>query len=80
MNNKFNDFPHYRMLSGRKVYYKIVSDEQFIELSWIGNKPIRYVVKAIQYPERLKIMDMLACETPYEILSLEDVDKLDFDT
>lgn len=79
MNNKFKDFPQYRVLSGRKVYYKIISDEQFIELSWIGDKPIKYVVKAIQYPERLKIMDMLACEVPYEVLLPEDAKKLNFE-
>lgn len=79
MNNKFKDFPQYRMLSGRKVYYKIISDEQFIELSWIGNKPMRYVVTAVQYPERLKIMDLLACESPYERLSDREVELLDFD-
>ncbi|MBC9813300.1 hypothetical protein H9Y05_12550 [Crocinitomicaceae bacterium CZZ-1] len=78
MNNKCKDFPQYRVLSGRKVYYKIVSDGQFIELSWIGEKPVKYIVTAVQYPERLRIMDMLACEPPYELLQDGDAEQLNF--
>lgn len=71
MNNKFTDFPQYRMLSGRKVYYKIVSHTECIELSWIGEKAMRYTINAVQYPEKLRIMDMIACETPYIVLPQE---------
>jgi hypothetical protein len=74
MNNKVTDFPQYRMLSEKKVYYKIFSDKEFVELSWIGNKMIRYEIKATQYPELLRIMDMLACEYPYAILPKEKED------
>lgn len=71
MNNKVTDFPQYRMLSGKKVYYKILSDKEFIELSWIGSRMIRYTVTATQYPEMLRIMDMLECEEPYAVLPKE---------
>ncbi|MCO5260472.1 MAG: hypothetical protein M9916_10045 [Crocinitomicaceae bacterium] len=71
MNNKVNDFPQYRMMNGRKVYYKILSDKEFIELSWIGDKPFVHHVKAQQYPEMLRIMDMLNCENPFVILPVE---------
>lgn len=71
MNNKVTDFPQYRMISGRKVYYKILSDKQFIELSWIGDRQFRYAINATQYPEMVRIMDMLNCDYPYEILSSE---------
>lgn len=71
MNNKVTDFPQYRMLSGKKVYYKIVSDREFVELSWIGSRMIRYTVTATQYPEILRIMDMLECEEPYMVLPKE---------
>lgn len=71
MTNKFKDFPQYRMILGRKVYYKIISEREFIEISWIGSKQKTYVVKAEKYPELLKIMDMLNCVFPFEVLSKE---------
>lgn len=72
MNNKVTDFPQYRMILGRKVYYKILSDKHFVELSWIGEKQIRFEVVANQYPEMVRIMDMLACEAPYVLLPKEN--------
>ncbi len=72
MNDKVTDFPQYRMISGRKVYYKIESEKHFVELSWIGDKKRRYEITANQYPELLRIMDMLACEPPYTILPREE--------
>lgn len=74
MNNKVTDFPQYRMILGRKVYYKILSDKHFIELSWIGEKQMRFEVVASQYPEMVRIMDMLACEAPYVELPEEEKD------
>ena len=71
MINKVNDFPQYRTISGRKVFYKIVSDTQFIEMSWIGEKQMTFTVNAIQYPEKLRIMDMLNCEDPFVVLESE---------
>lgn len=71
MNNKVKDFPQYRKLTGQKVYYKITSDKQFIELKWIGSKKYESVIHATQYPEMLRIMDMLACKIPFEILPIE---------
>lgn len=71
MDSKVTDFPQYRMIIGRKVYYKILSDRKFIELSWIGDKRIEYVISAVQYPEILRIMDMLACDPPYQVLPIE---------
>lgn len=80
MNNKVTDFPQYRMISGRKVYYKIISDKQFIELSWIGSKKQCYTITAIQYPEMLRIMDMLECEFPYAVLPKEEEQLFDSTT
>lgn len=79
MNNKVTDFPQYRMLSGKKVYYKILSDKEFIELSWIGSKMIRFEVTAKQYPELLRIIDMLKCEEPYMALPIEKEELFNFE-
>jgi hypothetical protein len=72
MNNKNTDFPQYRMLLGRKVYYKITNDREFIELTWIGSKKMSSTIKATQYPEMLRIMDMLACNEPFGLLPKEE--------
>jgi hypothetical protein len=67
-------FPIYRKLSNEKSYYKIVSANSFIELQKIGAKIRRHTVIAQQFPEKLRIQDMislaggfLSCdETEYE--------------
>lgn len=59
MNNKFTDFPQYRMLSNGKTYYKITSERHFEEIQRSGTKLFRYSTEAVQYPEILKIKDML---------------------
>lgn len=71
MSNKGTDFPQYRMLSNRKVYYQILSDDEFVEVSFLGDRAMRFQMLAKQYPEKLKIMQMLACEEPYELLPTE---------
>ena len=58
--NKDIDFPQYRKLSNEKVFYKIISDRDFVEIQLMGSKAFLYKVTAIQYPEMLKIQDMLS--------------------
>jgi len=60
MMNKDIDFPQYRKLSNEKVFYKIISDRDFVEIQLMGSKAFLYKVTAIQYPEMLKIQDMLS--------------------
>jgi hypothetical protein len=52
-------FPIYRKLSNEKSYYKIVSAESFIELQKIGTKTRRHTIIAQQFPEKLRIQDMI---------------------
>lgn len=68
MNNKVTDFPQYRMLSNGKVFYKIISMDEFIEIQFLGEKRMEFRMKAEQYPEKLKIMDMVELKEPYLIL------------
>lgn len=56
------DFPQYRKLSNDKAYYKIKANDAFDEIQQIGSKYFQYHFVAEQYPEKLRIMDMLACE------------------
>lgn len=64
------------MLSNGKVFYKIVSMDEFIEIQFLGDKKMEFRMKAEQYPEKLRIMDMLAFEDPY--LELDDAQKVLF--
>lgn len=59
MNDKVTPFPQYRMLSNGKSFYKITDDRNFEEIQIFGSKSIRHKIAAEQYPEMLKIQDML---------------------
>jgi len=65
---KYVKFPQYRLLKGRKVFYKIYSENEFVEISWIGEKCIKTKISSMQYPTWLRIQDMLACNDPFDVL------------
>jgi hypothetical protein len=54
-------FPQYRKNKQGTSYFKILSNEAFIEWQIIGAKKWEHHVKARQFPEKLLIQDMLAC-------------------
>ena len=56
------DFPQYRKYKNIETYFKIISENKFEELSLFRNKFVKYSIEAKQYPEMLRIMDMLNCE------------------
>lgn len=60
MLDKGTDFPQYRKLSNDKVYYRIIDDRNFDEIQIIGIKAQLRHVFAEQYPEILRIQDMLS--------------------
>lgn len=74
MEHKINDFPQYRRLKNGKAFYRIVNNLHFTEVQLIGEKRIKHEVKAKQYPEKLRIIDMLAAEDPFELCSSEEFD------
>ena len=61
------------MLSNGKVFYKILSHDEFIEIQFIGSKKMQITVKAVQYPEKLRILDMLAISDTF--LEIKEPDK-----
>ncbi len=72
MLNKDTDFPQYRKLSNDKVFYRILDDRIFDEIQVIGSKAqLRHIV-AKQYPEILRVQDMLTFEIEGVILSNEE--------
>jgi len=56
------DFPQYRKYTGKNTYYKISSEKQFEEISFIGTKKFIVTIDAKQFPEMLRIQDMLICK------------------
>jgi hypothetical protein len=65
------EFPIYRKLANNKVFYKIISDNEFIEKKIMGSKIFESNFKATQYPEKLMIMDLIQT-TEYYLLSTEN--------
>ena len=55
-------FPQYRKYKNIETYFKIISEKEFEELSLFGNKFVKHLILAKQYPEMLRIMEMLNCE------------------
>lgn len=72
MEHKVKDFPQYRRLFNGKSYYKITSNNEFIELQQVGEKWFRYEIKAAQYFEILRLNDMLATSELYFSVAAED--------
>ncbi len=78
MNAKDTVFPQYRKLSNNRTFYKILDDRHFEEIQLFGSKKNKYLFTATQYPEILKIQDMLMlAEGTYVNSSKEEWDKLD---
>lgn len=69
MYNKVIDFPQYRMLSNQKTFYKITSLNHFEEIQLMGTKVIYHAIEAIQYPEQLKIRDLINLEGNHYLVS-----------
>jgi hypothetical protein len=72
MLDKDTDFPQYRKLSNNKVFYRILDDRHFDEIQIIGTKAQLRNVVAEQYPEILRIQDMLSYGIPGFVASNEE--------
>lgn len=79
MENKFTDFPQYRKLKGRSIYYRINHEKEFDELQYMRNTPMCFSIHATQYPEMLRIKDMLEMLEPYEQMSIEEIEQFEND-
>lgn len=72
MKTKDIDFPQYRKLSNEKVFYKIISEREFIEIQLMGTKAFKFDFIASKYPEILRIQDMLTSVESTFLTSTED--------
>ena len=66
------DFPQYRKLSNDLVFYRIQNDREFDEIQLIGKKAVQHHVKALQYPEILRIKDMLELHGDHYLTSSKE--------
>lgn len=79
MDNKVTDFPQYRKLKGRTIFYRINNEKAFDELQYLGSNPICYSIEANQYPEMLRIQDMLSLDDPFESMSIAEIENFERD-
>ncbi len=65
MNKNTIKFPQYRKMSNDKAFYKITSKKTFEEIQLIGDKAVIHQFTAEQYPEMLRILDMLEMDNDW---------------
>lgn len=67
-----NELVQYRKLANLKNYYKIIDSRNFEEIQLIGDKIKHFKFHATQYPEILRIMDMLDTSSLYVVATEEE--------
>lgn len=67
------NFPQYRKLDGFQRYYEIIDDRTFVEIALVNGKPTTSRIEAKQYPEMLRIQDMLDCQWNFRRMEEEEV-------
>jgi len=68
-------FPQFRKLVNDKSFYRIDDLRHFTEKQIIGHQRILFTFEAIQYPEILRIQDMLQCTEGFALSSQEEFEK-----
>lgn len=66
-------FPQYRKLEGFGRFYKILHERAFEEVSLVNETVQRSLIEAKQYPEMLRIQDMLQENWNFRPMSLEEI-------
>lgn len=66
-------FPQYRKLEGFLRFYEIIDDRTFVEAVVLNGKISHNKVEAQQYPEILRIQDMLNREWNYRDMEQEEI-------
>jgi hypothetical protein len=66
-------FPQYRKYPNNKTFFKIVSDREFEEISYIGSKQLVQTTTAKTFAELMYIKDMLDnTQGYYEVINEEE--------
>ena len=67
-------FPQFRKLTNDQSFYRIDDERHFTEKQRIGSQVFILNIEAKQYPEILRIQDMLQCAEGFS-----EIDKVTFD-
>ena len=70
------EFPQFRQLDNGRSLYKITAPDQFIELQQIGSKWMVYTFELQQFPDLLRLQDMLSCQVPFEVLDAHQFNQI----
>ncbi|MDF3027129.1 MAG: hypothetical protein K0S23_1436 [Fluviicola sp.] len=68
-----NSFPIFRKLDGFDRFYKIESADSFTEVTIQQGKMKHQTIQAVQFPEKLRIQDMISCSFNYVPMSSEEI-------
>jgi hypothetical protein len=64
------EFPQFRKLENGRSLYKITSPNQFTELQQIGSKWFSYAFEVQQFPDLLRIQDMLQGNASFVVIRI----------
>ena len=67
-----NRFPLYRRSSNGLNWYRIDSATEFTEVQQVGNRYVSHRVKAMIYPEKVRVMELIAADDGHVVLCDED--------
>lgn len=71
-------FPVYLKYKNNTSYYRIDSLSSFVELQKMGTKVFKYEIKAKIYPDKLRILDMIANEENlWTVISKEEFESIE---
>ncbi len=70
------EFPQFRKLENGRSLYKITAPDQFIELQQIGSNWFVYTFELQQFPDLLRLQDMLSCQVPFEVLDAKQFNQI----
>jgi len=65
-------FPIYRKYDHNRSFFKIISEEEFIQIDIIGIHYLQTFLKAKAYPELLYIQDMIALKNKHWVASTKE--------
>lgn len=55
-------FPLYRRSANGLNWYRIESATEFTEVQSVGSRYVAHLIKALTYPEKVRIMELIAIE------------------
>ena len=62
-------YPVYLELPGTKNVYVVEGPESFVEWQRVGERWMKHKVWAVTWPDRQRILDMVADDSPWETIS-----------